>query len=45
MHSATDAARSQPVLFFAGAIAAGFTLSRFFKSSATHSDRKEHGDD
>jgi len=45
IHSATDAARSQPALFFAGAIAAGFTLSRFLKSSATHSDRKEHADD
>lgn len=47
MHSATDAARTRPMLFFAGAIAAGFTFSRFLKSSATHehSDRKEHADD
>ena len=45
MQSATDAARLQPALFFAGAIAAGFTLSRFLKSSATHSDRKEQADD
>jgi hypothetical protein len=27
-------ARSQPALFFAGAMAAGFALSRFAKSSA-----------
>jgi hypothetical protein len=33
MKAATDLARSQPVLFFGGAIAAGFVLSRFLKSS------------
>jgi len=41
VHSASDVARTQPMLFFAGAIATGFTLSRFLKSSAEH----EHGDD
>jgi hypothetical protein len=30
----TDFARKQPALFFAGAVAAGFALSRFAKSSA-----------
>jgi hypothetical protein len=32
--NATDFAREQPAIFFAGAIAAGFALSRFAKSSA-----------
>lgn len=32
--NAADFARKQPVLFFAGAMAAGFALSRFAKSSA-----------
>jgi hypothetical protein len=47
MHSATEVARSQPMLFFAGAIAAGFSLSRFLKSSAAHEHRgrKEHADE
>jgi hypothetical protein len=46
IHSVTDAARSQPVLFFVGAIAAGFTLSRFLKSSASHEhSAKEHDDE
>jgi hypothetical protein len=30
----SDFARRQPAVFFAGAIAAGFALSRFAKSSA-----------
>jgi hypothetical protein len=34
MHAASDLARSQPGVFVAGAVAAGFALSRFFKSSA-----------
>jgi hypothetical protein len=38
MHAATDLARSQPVLFFAGALAAGFALSRFLKSSSPESE-------
>jgi len=39
LKAATDLARSQPVLFFGGAIAAGFALSRFLKSSA-----RNHGE-
>jgi hypothetical protein len=35
MHAASDLARSQPVVFLAGAVASGFALSRFLKSSAT----------
>jgi hypothetical protein len=31
--AATEAARSQPLLFMGGAIVAGFALARFFKSS------------
>jgi uncharacterized phage infection (PIP) family protein YhgE len=34
MKAATDLARQQPVLFIGGAVAAGFALSRFLKSSA-----------
>ena len=34
MDSATGLARSQPALFFAGVVFAGFALSRFMKSSA-----------
>jgi hypothetical protein len=34
LSNATDFARRQPAIFFAGAIAAGFALSRFAKSSA-----------
>jgi hypothetical protein len=37
MQAATDLARSQPAVFFAGAMAAGFALSRFLKSSAAGS--------
>lgn len=36
----TDFARHQPVAFFAGAIAAGFALSRFAKSSARREDHR-----
>ena len=35
MHAASDLARSQPAVFIAGAVAAGFALSRFLKSSAS----------
>jgi hypothetical protein len=35
MNAATELARSQPMLFIGGAIAAGFALSRFLKSSAS----------
>ncbi|MFL5047840.1 MAG: hypothetical protein ACJ8EA_23660 [Xanthobacteraceae bacterium] len=38
MHAATDLARLQPAVFFAGAMAAGFALSRFLKSSAAGND-------
>jgi vacuolar-type H+-ATPase subunit E/Vma4 len=38
MQAATDLARSQPAVFFAGAMAAGFALSRFLKSSAAAND-------
>lgn len=34
MRSMTDLARSQPMWFFGGAVAAGFALSRFLKSSS-----------
>jgi hypothetical protein len=34
MHAASDLARSQPAVFIAGAVASGFALSRFLKSSA-----------
>lgn len=34
----TDFARKQPAAFFAGAVAAGFALSRFVKSSAKRED-------
>jgi hypothetical protein len=36
MHSASEVARSNPALFFAGAMLAGFAVSRFLKSSAQH---------
>lgn len=41
-----DFARRQPAVFFAGAMAAGFALSRFAKSSASRQDKpqdKQHG--
>jgi hypothetical protein len=34
VQAATELARSQPVLFFGGAVAAGFAFARFLKSSA-----------
>jgi hypothetical protein len=34
MKATSELARSQPLLFLGGAIAAGFALSRFLKSSA-----------
>lgn len=37
--NATDFARRQPGLFFAGAVAAGFALSRFAKSSTNRGSR------
>jgi hypothetical protein len=36
MHAASDLARAQPAVFIAGAVAAGFALTRFLKSSASH---------
>jgi hypothetical protein len=36
LKAATDLARQQPMLFIGGAVAAGFALSRFLKSSATN---------
>ena len=36
LDSARGLARSQPALFFAGVVFAGFALSRFMKSSAPH---------
>jgi hypothetical protein len=38
VRAASDLARSQPAWFFGGAIAAGFALSRFLKSSANAQD-------
>jgi hypothetical protein len=38
MDAASDLARSQPVVFIAGAVAAGFALSRFLKSSRSVSE-------
>jgi hypothetical protein len=35
MHAASDLARAQPAMFIAGAVASGFMLSRFLKSSAS----------
>lgn len=34
--AASETARSQPMLFIGGAVAAGYALARFFKSSASH---------
>jgi hypothetical protein len=36
-------ARSQPAIFLAGAMAAGFALSRFLKSSAPENTQGPHG--
>jgi hypothetical protein len=41
MSAASDLARSQPVVFIAGAMAAGFALSRFLKSSTSRSGSEE----
>jgi hypothetical protein len=41
MGAASDLARSQPVVFLAGAVAAGFALSRFLKSSASRSSSED----
>lgn len=41
MKAASELARSQPMLFFGGAVAAGFVLSRFLKSSAKE-DQLDH---
>jgi ElaB/YqjD/DUF883 family membrane-anchored ribosome-binding protein len=40
LKAATDLARRQPMLFIGGAVAAGFALSRFLKSSA-NGDREQ----
>jgi ABC-type transporter Mla subunit MlaD len=37
LSEATEFARSQPAVFFAGAVIAGFALSRFLKSRSDHS--------
>ena len=40
--AASDLARQQPALFFGGAVAAGFALSRFLKSSAdSHAESED----
>jgi hypothetical protein len=41
--AATDTARAHPAAFFIGAVAAGFALSRFFKSSSTSPDTATRG--
>jgi hypothetical protein len=44
MKAATELARSQPTMFIAGAVVAGFALSRFLKSSANGSPQTgNHG--
>jgi hypothetical protein len=43
MGAASDLARAQPVVFIAGAVAAGFALSRFLKSSASRSSSELSG--
>ena len=40
VQATSDLAKSQPTVFFAGAVAAGFALSRFLKSSASHVDNQ-----
>jgi hypothetical protein len=43
VHAASDVARTQPMLFFGGAMAAGFALARFWKSSArNHAEPDPH---
>ena len=39
--AATELARSQPMIFIGGAVAAGFALSRFLKSSANNSSANQ----
>jgi hypothetical protein len=41
VRAASELARSQPMLFLGGAVAAGFVLSRFLKSSAKE-DQRDH---
>ena len=41
--AATELARSQPMIFIGGAVAAGFALSRFLKSSANNSSANNQG--
>jgi hypothetical protein len=43
MKAATELARAQPMLFIGGAVAAGFALSRFLKSSASSEDQARTG--
>jgi len=40
----SDLARQQPALLAGGAVALGFLASRFFKSSAEHTEQKYRGD-
>jgi hypothetical protein len=44
MQAASDLARSQPMVFIAGAVASGFALSRFLKSSASRSGGTASGE-
>ena len=44
VRAATDLARSQPMLFIGGAVAAGFALSRFLKSSASNQEMATRGE-
>jgi hypothetical protein len=44
MKVASELARSQPLLFIGGAVAAGFALSRFLKSSANPRDEQQPGE-
>ena len=41
MRSLNDFARTQPAVFFGGAVLAGFALSRFLKSSAEPSNERQ----
>jgi hypothetical protein len=45
MQQATTLMRRQPAMFVGGAIAAGFLLSRFLKSSSEHTEHSEHYDE
>ena len=44
VRSATDLARSNPTLFMVGAVAAGFALARFMKSSAPSEEQRHESD-